>query len=412
MLVDFEEEFVYHLANQDSLEFIIREGIANDLLFAPTTKAVFQFVQHHFAQTGKIPSAKVLQTEFPRVQWQEPETTVEYVIDKLRERFQKNQVKQITSDLADRHENPEEAVRYLREQVFELERKSLSGRHVWRPGDHKVFLRNLQQQVLAGAFQGASIGYQEIDQFTGGVKDGNIAYVLARPKRQKTFNVLQAFIAHAREGRKPYFPTLEVPEQEIMLRLSCMLSGYPWDKAQKGDFDSKAYKLLEKAWDEFSQHEFTIEMPPLDERTVPSLVAKADKYGAESVIISQFKDIVGLKDWYRSKHEEHAEVALDLKRAATRPGAERPFIVEAQFNRGGDSMEELEDFDAGKVGLTDMIPQTADSLFGLFQDRNMRSNGVIEYGILDARSHGKAAWYIEAEFISRTELRLQPGSRH
>ena len=103
---------------------------------------------------------------------------------------------------------------------------------------------------------------------------------------------------------------------------------------------------------------------------------------------------------------------MELKQAATRPGHERPIIVEAQFNRGGDSMEELEDFDASKVGLTDMIPQSADILFGIFENKDMRLNQISEYGILESRNTNKAAWFIETELITRTDISMQAGSQH
>lgn len=132
-------------------------------------------------------------------------------------------------------------------------------------------------------------------------------------------------------------------------------------------------------------------MPPVEERTVPNFLLMADKVGAESIFISQFKYIKGLRDFYRAEHEEAAEIAIDLKRAASRPGSERPLIIEAQFNRGGDSMADLEDFDASKVGLTDMIPQSADVLYGLFENKDLRSNNLSQFGILEARNHDKGA---------------------
>jgi hypothetical protein len=405
--LDFEQEFINHLANLPSLEYILREGISPDLLLSPRTKSVFTFVTHHFNASGRLPGAKTLKQEFPKLEFEEPETTVQYVVEKLRDRYQRNEIGELIEAIAEvTVKDPKEAMSRLRQAAFEIDRNSTSNRHLWLPGDHKLFLRNLQQQVLAGAFNGTTCGYAEIDKFTGGIKDGNLAYLLAREKRMKTFNVCMAFIGQARDGRNPYFATLENTEQEIMLRISCILSGYSWDLAQRGIFTAKDYKMIDKAWEEFSQHKFAIEMPPMDERTVPALVSKADKVGAEAIIISQFKYIKGVKDFYRSETEEKAEVAIDLKQAAVRPGAERPFYVEAQFNRGGDSMEELEDFDGSKVGLTDMIGQAADTLYGIFQNKDLRANNTLEFGILTARNHGKASWYIQTELVNKTEFKV------
>ena len=218
--------------------------------------------------------------------------------------------------------------------------------------------------------------------------------------------MLNSFIQQAKAGRRPYLFTLELTPDEIMLRISCMISGVSWNDAQKGQLMPADWKKINQGFAEFDQYKFFLEMPPVDERTVPGLLLKADKVGAESIFISQFHYVKGLKDFYRAAHEESAEVAVDLKRAASRPGAERPIIIEAQFNRGGDSMEDLEDFDASKVGLTDMIPQSADVLYGLFENKDLRSNNLTQFGILEARNHDKGAWTIYSDLINKTEFKL------
>lgn len=410
--LDVEQEFVNHLPKQDSLEYILREGVSSELLIAPLHKSIYQFVQHHWTQTGRLPTLRVLAVEFPNYDFVEPESTIQWTVDKLRSRYQYGQVYDLTLELGNRVKEPAKAMEFLREKVFEIERNSLSSAHIWKPGDHKLFLRNLQKRIVEGHFTGVSTGWDEIDTFTGGLKKGYSAYYLARPKRQKTFFICNAFIKQAMLDQEPYLFTLENTEEEIMLRISCMLSGLPWDAAQKGNIGPGDWKLLHKAWDAFSEHKFWLEMPSIEERTIPALLAKVDKADPGSVIISQFKYLKGTKEWYHSDYGEAAEIAVDLKRAATRPGKELPWLIEAQFNRGGDSMEDLADFDASKVGLTDMIPQSADILFGLFQNKDMRTQNTIEFGILESRNTNKAAWYVESELQSRTEFRLVPASQH
>lgn len=412
-LLDFEVEFINHMTNKDSLEFVLREGVSSELLKTSMAKKVYQFVQQQFNETGKVPSLRVLQSEFQSVDFEQPDTTINYIIDKLRERYQRNEVDKVLTEVAEvAMDNPSLAMDKLRNKVFDIEKTSLSQRHVWQPGDHKMFIHNIQQKIVSGMYKGVSIGFSEIDQFTGGIKSGNLAYILARMKRQKTFLTCNAFIHQVVADEEPYFQTLENTEEEIMLRISCMISGISWDAAQKGQLVSSDWKKIDKAWDDFSQHKFWIEMPPLDERTVNHFVMKADKVGAGPILISQFKYIRGTKDFYRNETEEKAEIAVDLKRAAVRPDHERPILVEAQFNRGGDSMEELEDFDGSKVGLTDMIPQAADTLYGIFQNKDMRANNTLEFGILEARNHGKSAWFVQSELVKGTKFQLVQGSQH
>jgi len=404
--MDIELELLHHLPKKESVEFLLKEGLQHDLIFQPKIRAVFSFVQHHFNDTGKVPTLAVLNHEFPEVDFEDPETTVEYIVDKLKLRYQKNQIQDLTVELARQANDPAQAMKFLRGEVFKIERNSLSQQHIYTNEDYPIFIHNVQEKILKGAFNGASIGFKEIDDFTGGIKDGNIAYIMARPKRKKSFFLLNSFIQQAKAGRRPYLFTLELTPDEIMLRISCMISGVSWNDAQKGQLMPADWKKINQGFAEFDQYKFFLEMPPVDERTVPGLLLKADKVGAESIFISQFHYVKGLKDFYRAAHEESAEVAVDLKRAASRPGAERPIIIEAQFNRGGDSMEDLEDFDASKVGLTDMIPQSADVLYGLFENKDLRSNNLTQFGILEARNHDKGAWTIYSDLINKTEFKL------
>jgi len=412
-VLNIENEFVNHLASQTDLEFILKEGISQELLISPLSKSIYNFVQHQYTETGRTPAKRVLEAEFPAFTFEDPETTAHYVVEKLRERYQRNEVSKVLSDVAVvADKDPKEAMNRLRDKVFEIERTSLSQRHVWKPGDHVIFLEDLKKKIQAGYHQGVSTGLKDVDYYTGGIKLGWLAYILARPKRQKTFLTLNAFIQQVLDDAEPYLFTLENTAEEINMRLSCMLSGVSWDQVQKGNISNSDYNLMNKSWEKFNQHKFWIEMPPLDERTVNHFTMKADKVDAGPMLISQFKYVKGTKDWYRNEHEENAEVAVDLKRAAIRPGKERPIIVEAQFNRGGDSMEELEDFNGSKVGLTDMIPQSADILFGVFQNKDMRANDLLEFGILESRNTGKAAWYVETEYVNSTSIKLQVGSQH
>jgi len=411
--LDIEAELACHLTKQSSVEHIVREGLSTDLINIPRIKSIFQFVVHHFNTSGIVPTKAVLEHEFPNFDFAEPVTTVEYIVEKLRDRFQRKRVENLTLELAKRVNQPEDAMRYLHGEVLAIERVSLSQRDTFRPGDHKAFLRDLQDKILEGMHHGASFGFLPIDNFTGGLKKGQVGYILARPKRKKTFLQLQSFIEMVKHKEEPFLFTLELTREEIVARLSCMLSGVSWDRYTKGDLMPQDYEDMDEAWSEFnSWGGYHIECPPEDERTVMALGLKADKVDAGPIIISQFAYLESTKDVWRAEHEKHAEIAVALKQLAIRSGKERPVYVEAHFNRGGDTMQDLYDFDASKVGLTDMIPKTADILMGIVQSKEMRANQQLEFGVIESRNTDNAAWYIYSELKSHTEFRIESNSQH
>jgi replicative DNA helicase len=405
---DLEREFIYHLADKENLEHTIRDGVSLDLIYGPKNKAIYAFAQHYMKETRMAPSADVFRTEF-NLEIQPTETAISWIVEKLRERYQKNQVQDLTLALADRVHQPAEAMDYLQQKVMEIQRNSVSTKHIWSAGEHDLFLTNLQDKILQGHYQGLPTGFAVVDNFTGGLKPGYLAFLAARPKRQKTFFLLKAFIEQRRAGYKPILFTLENTEEEIQLRISCLLSGYPWDLAMRGQIDMKGWKVIKEAWEEFAAlGEHWISRPPVDERNVASLMLTADKLEADSILLSQFKYLQSMNpNWRRPDHERYAELVTDLKMAATRPGSERPIYVEAQFNREGESIEEFTDIGLAQLGLTDMIGQAADVVFALYQNKEMYANQQTQFGIIEARNHDKKNWYIRSEFKSTTYIELQ-----
>lgn len=405
--LDLEAEFINHLVKREALEYAIRDGVSQDVIYSPKYRSIYAFSQHYLKESKEAPTPAVILEEF-NIEVEKPQTSIEWLSQKLRERYQQNKVQDLTYALAERVNDPGEALRYLEERLIEIQRNTMSTKDVWSVGDYDLFIEGLQDKILQGHYQGLSTGFEHVDNFTGGLKPGYLAFLAARPKRQKTFFILKSFIEQKRNGAKPILFTLENTPEELMLRISCMLSGYPWDLAQRGHIDKVGWQVIREAWEEFdSWGEHWIARPAIEERTVPSLMLKADKFGADSIIISQFTYLRSMNEAYnRPKHEKYAEIVVDLKAAATRPGSERPIYVEAQVNREGDSLEEFSDMSLSQLGLTDMIGQAADVVFALYQNKEMRAQGQTQFGIIEARNHDKKSWYVQSEFKETTYIEM------
>ena len=270
-----------------------------------------------------------------------------------------------------------------------------------------MFIGMIQDEIIHNKYKGYSVGFSQIDKYTGGLKPGYLAFLAARPKRMKSFFLIQAFIEQIKQGYTPVFFTLELTHKEIMNRFMCMVSGYPWDKAQRGEFSSsKDWDMIEKTWLNFTEEygkAFVIQ-PKADERSVSQLMLLAEKNDCDSIFISQLKYITPVRNYHNS-HEQYAEIVIDLKNQAVKTGSERPIYVEAQFNREAQSVKELQDLDLAQLGLTDAIGQTADVVYSIVQSQDMYNSGIAEMGIVEARNHGKTSWMFESEFKKNTYLK-------
>lgn len=406
-MLDLEQEFLDHLTSTEDLAMVIREGFDVDLLNTPNRKAITNFAVHYFKQNGTAPTPEVFLMEFPNIELYETRAAMPFVLEKLRERFQRNGVQTLIRGVAKLSDSPTEALSYLREHTLDIERKSMTSKTVWSADHIDEFITSMKEKILAGQFKGHSFGFKEVDDFTGGNKPGYLAGLAARPKRQKTFYACQAFIANVFRGEPSVFYTLENSQDEIILRISCMLSGIPWDRVQRGECMPADWEAIRHAWHEFKKlAPAYIVRPDVGERSVQSLLLQADKLEVTNVTVSQFKYIEPVKDNYRAEHEKWGSIVVDLKLAATSPGRERPWYIETQLNREAQSMTEMQDADLSQLGLTDMWGQACDIMFCLFQNRDLRASGLTEFGIIEARNSDKNSWIVHGEFKEGTELKI------
>jgi len=219
--------------------------------------------------------------------------------------------------------------------------------------------------------------------------------------------MIKSFIEQIKQGHHPVFFTLELLDKEILLRMMCFVTGFPWDKAERGNIVRDEWKMIEEGWSEFSsniQGSPMIVMPKPGERSVPQMVMMADKLNADSIFISQLKQIESIR-YYKNTFDKYNEIVTDLKSASTRSGSERPILVEAQFNRTAQSLKEMGEMDLAQLGLTDAIGQTSDVVFGVVQNQEDHQNQLFQFGIIEARNHGKQGWVFQYEYQTKTEIR-------
>ncbi len=396
---DIETEFAGHLMIPASAEYFMREGISLKLIHNNKIQDMWNWVQQHHRKSGKFPTDEVMRDKYPDFQFKVVNSEPHYVAERLKQRYKDNELESLVRDLAEAvKDDPAGAMNILRAKFIEVERNSLSEQNVWRSGDSTIFLNSMMEKILAGNFRGASFGWKQVDNFTGGLRAGQLGFIVARPKRKKTFCTIKAFIEQANEGWNPMFVTMENSVDEIMMRMSCMLSGFPWDQAQRGDFDAADKNMMQNAWRKFEEEkEFFIVAPDIGDRSVAALTVQADKLGAKSMLISQFSYLEGMKEFVND-WQSRAEVVLSLKNAANRPDNPRPIFVEAQLNREKD------------VALTDAIKQRADIVFELDFTKDQESMQQTELKIMESRNTGYKEWVFFSEFIKETRMEMLDGN--
>jgi hypothetical protein len=404
--LDPEAELLNFLPDQEAMETLVREGLDQELIITPTRRAIYNYALFHYRSTGNVLTREALTTEYPNADFGEPRSDIHWVINRLRWRYKRNEIESLSLELSKLIDDPDEGQLLLRAKSAELDRRTTTQKYIYGMEDWPDFLTELQADITAGNFKGVTTGWEPVDKFTGGLKPGFLAFICARPKMQKTFNMIKAFVEQTKAGEKPALFTIENTAKEIRLRIACLLSGYSWDQAHRGDIGPGDWKVLKASFEEFMGYgEHWILAPPVGERTVPSMMLQADRLGAESILISQFKYIEAV-DKHNAQHEKYAQNVIDLKQAAIRQGQERPIYVEAQFNRDAKNLKEIDAANLGQLGLTDQIGQAADIVFGLARSKDEQEMGLTQFGIIAARNSGTASWHFQSEFREETRMKM------
>lgn len=401
--MDYETEFCSHLASLSGLRYFVGEGISEELLFSPTTKSIYIFAQHYLEESQNAPSIEVLREQFPRFVFGEVSSEPHWIAAKLRERYKRSRVQDVIRDAAKMVAEPDEAFRFLRETIFGIENTISSSRNVYTGEDFERKLEEYKEAVRNHRFIGATIGFEEVDQFTGGLRPGSLNFVLARPARYKTFFLLHAFVRQVLQGRKPVFYTLELTEDEIWRRLVCLVSGFSYYKMERGDFTQEEEAILRRAYERFHQTSphFVIQ-PDIEERTVARIAMEADRLGADSIIIDQLSFLNSRNSYSGAHHLQISEIVRDMKNVATRKGREIPVLMAAQLNRSAAQQDKMADI--AQAALSDAIGQTADACFALHQTKDMRDMNQLEFGIIKGRNHGMSSWMIDLDLYRETKF--------
>lgn len=229
-------------------------------------------------------------------------------------------------------------------------------------------------RALTGGPMGVPTGLTALDELTGGLHPGDLTVVGARPGMGKSALLAGIALAAARAGHGVLFFSLEMPREQLFLRLGCMGARVPLHAVRAGRLAPTQVTKL------FSALEDLAALPMLWEAlympTVPEMRAKAQREGLGLkrrglplglVVVDYLQKCRGVgarRD--TTREQEIASVAQGLKSMAMLLGL--PVLVAAQVGR---------DVAKGGVvrrpGLTDLresgaIEQDADNILFLHRE--------------------------------------------
>ncbi len=213
---------------------------------------------------------------------------------------------------------------------------------------------------------GVDTGFAELNKMTTGFGKGDLIILAARPAMGKTSLVLNMVQNLIDTGKGVAFFSLEMPSEQLMLRLLSIKTSIYLTKLRVGDISDEESKRLTDATAAMHQSKLFID----DSSTVNinQLRSKLRKLKSQHPEIElavidylQLLSAVGTKD----RHQEVSEISRGLKMLARE--LEIPIIALSQLNRGLESRNDKRPM-LSDIRESGSIEQDADIILFVYRD--------------------------------------------
>jgi len=218
------------------------------------------------------------------------------------------------------------------------------------------------------ALTGIKIEKDIVDEYYGFEIDGNRLFLLEdMTVTHNTALVLNMALANVEAGKGVVFFSLEMPAEQLMLRMLAAKTSIPLQNLRKGDMDDDQWSNLSRAFEDLNQKKLfvddggSVNINQLRARV--RKLAQNDDNNISMVVIDYLQLMQGTGN--KDRHQEVSDISRGLKMLARE--MKIPIIALSQLNRG------LENRPDKRPMLSDLresgaIEQDADIIMFVYRD--------------------------------------------
>ncbi|WP_323592255.1 replicative DNA helicase [Aliarcobacter butzleri] len=214
---------------------------------------------------------------------------------------------------------------------------------------------------------GETTGFDALDKRTTGFNEGDLVIIAARPAMGKTALVLNMALKNVERGKGVIFFSLEMPAEQLMLRMLSVKTSIPLQNLRKGDMDDAQWSNLSSAFDSLNTKKLfvddggSVNINQLRARV--RKLAQNEDNNIKLVIIDylQLMQGIGTKD----RHQEVSDISRGLKMLARE--LKIPIIALSQLNRGLESRPDKRPM-LSDLRESGAIEQDADIIMFVYRD--------------------------------------------
>ncbi len=374
---------IKYLPDDEALTFLAREGLDLEVVPDEDLRGVIEWALVLLRTSGRAPSVAVIKERWGDLLSdreidieEEPEDSIEWAVDKTKADWVKAMASRLAREFvtAVTQAGDEDRVEVFTTKAAEHIGLALK----LQPRTTGVDLRDAAEGLLAeyervaangNPVRGMCFGLPEIDAYTRGIHEGELAILAAPPKTGKSFLADHIAYHEWKRGRGVALYTLENSINATLMRLAAIALGISTLALMDGKLDAEDLDKL-RTWvrEEIPRSSVPLHVmhPNTVARTAPAIVQGARAHGCDSLIIDQLSHLDHPDPNHRmSRPTEIKDIVDDLVALISTGRQPLPCLLVHQINRAG-----VEHFD--KTGRLRMdhaaegaVERYADWLFAL-----------------------------------------------
>jgi len=214
---------------------------------------------------------------------------------------------------------------------------------------------------------GETTGFEDLDRKTTGFNEGDLIIIAARPAMGKTALVLNMALKNVEAQKGVIFFSLEMPAEQLMLRMLAAKTSIPLQNLRKGDMSDNEWSQLSGAFEDLNTKKLfvddggSININQLRARV--RKLAQNEDNNISLVIIDYLQLMQGTGG--KDRHQEVSEISRGLKMLARE--MKIPIIALSQLNRGVESRPDKRPM-LSDLRESGAIEQDADIIMFVYRD--------------------------------------------
>lgn len=239
---------------------------------------------------------------------------------------------------------------------------------------------HLEQITGGNGITGTSTGFAEFDRMTSGLQAGDLILLAARPSMGKTAFALACCTGALRTSTRPVFCfSLEMPRQQLLMRLVAMEGRVPLSALRNGQLDDEDWARISLALSRLGEWGSRLIIDDGSYLTPSTLRALSRRYvrqfGTPSLIMIDYLQLMNCPERKENRTQEISEISRSLKALGKELCC--PVLALSQLNR---QLENRQDKRPNNGDLRDSgaLEQDADLIAFIYRDE-----------VYDANSHDR-----------------------